>query len=128
MPRKAPTEVKEHRITLGNYEREQLNEVVDDLTNAAYISSVGNMLQPFGELAGYGLIGLGIAYGMSKWSLGEIKEDLTSAVEKLNPLGNFGMSNPLGGGVPITYNQRLSYFLADLFAIAYGTEKGAYDR
>ena len=65
MPRKAPSNVTEHRVTLGNYERQQLEEYLDDLKTTQTISAVGNALSPFGELLGYAGLGVGIAFGLN---------------------------------------------------------------
>ena len=45
MPRKAPKEVIEHRITLGNYEREQLQEIIKSHQRNNIVRNVNNSLQ-----------------------------------------------------------------------------------
>lgn len=65
MPRKAPSNVTEHRVTLGNYERQQLEEYLDDVKLTNTIASVGDVLQPFGQLLGYAGLGVGIAFGLN---------------------------------------------------------------
>jgi len=65
MPRKAPTNVTEHRVTLGNYERQQLEEYLDDLKVTNTISAVGDALTPIGEMLGYVGIGVGVAFGLN---------------------------------------------------------------
>ena len=45
MPRKAPDKVIEHRITLGNYERNELSGITRNVKGTNVANSVGNVLQ-----------------------------------------------------------------------------------
>lgn len=65
IPRKAPTKVTEHRVTLGNYERQQLEEYLDDVKFTNTMSSIGDVIAPFGQLLGYAGLGVGIAFGLN---------------------------------------------------------------
>lgn len=44
MPRKAPKEIIEHRITLGNYERERINELIDTYQARSVAKSTTDLL------------------------------------------------------------------------------------
>lgn len=61
LPRKAPdgNGVIEHRITLGNYERQQLKESVDAYQKAAILRNIGGAALPAAGL----LAAIGIGYG-----------------------------------------------------------------
>jgi len=65
MPRKAPSNVFEHRVTLGNYERQQLEDYIADQKINATLSAVGDIIQPFGQALGYGALAIGVAYGLN---------------------------------------------------------------
>lgn len=57
MPRKAPKEVIEHRITLGDYERKQLEQTVNAFQTDKYLENVPNILLGAGVvLGGAGLV------------------------------------------------------------------------
>jgi len=64
MPRKAPKEVIEHRITLGNYEREKLNEIIDTYQANSALGGISNLLGSIGwPLLGVaGLIYVGFSF------------------------------------------------------------------
>lgn len=63
MPRKAPDKVIEHRITLGQYEREELRQVVRRYRQTSVANSVGNVLSGVGwpVLAGAALLYVGFS-------------------------------------------------------------------
>jgi len=64
MPRKAPDTVTEHRVTLGNYERELLKEEIDDIQMQMMLSNIAKLAEPVGiAIAGVG-IGIGLYYGL----------------------------------------------------------------
>ena len=65
MPRKAPNEVYEHRITFGDYERARLDELQNSISFAQYTSPLkSNVL----SVALVGMGGwLGLAYIMEWW-------------------------------------------------------------
>ena len=48
MPRKAPKEVIEHRITLGNYERDKLEEIITTYQASSALDGVSNLLGSIG--------------------------------------------------------------------------------
>jgi len=64
MPRKAPDVVQEHRITLGNYEREHLVKQFDDLETQLMIKNLIGAMQPIGTALGGVAIGIGLYYGL----------------------------------------------------------------
>jgi hypothetical protein len=59
MPRKAPKEVIEHRITLGDFERKQLEQSVNAYQVDKALENIPNFLLG----AGVGLAGFGLALG-----------------------------------------------------------------
>ena len=59
MPRKAPKEVIEHRLTLGDYERKQLEQTVNAYQVDKVLENIPNILQGAGVL----LVGGGLALG-----------------------------------------------------------------
>jgi len=59
MPRKAPKEVIEHRLTLGDYERKQLEQTVNAYQTDKYLENIPNILLG----AGVTLAGAGLALG-----------------------------------------------------------------
>lgn len=83
MPRKSPKEVIEHRITLGNYEREQLQEIVKSHQRNNIVRNVNNSLQSlsFPLLAVAGLIYVG-------FSADEIIEDAKNLYNRIIDAGS----------------------------------------
>lgn len=80
MPRKAPKDVTEHRITLGDYERDRLNKLIEAYNRDKYLENIPNMM--------LGVAGLGIAatigfvgYALYYWfdSVPSIKDVITEA-------------------------------------------------
>ena len=83
MPRKAPKEVVEHRITFGNYERERLNELQNSISFAQYASPLKS------NVLSVALVGAGaytaLAYALEWWPF----EPESSAWWSNNPLFDF---------------------------------------
>lgn len=69
MPRKAPHEVVEHRITLGDYERKQLEQTVNAFQTDKYLENIPHILQGAGVVLVGGSLGAG-AYVLHKWLFG----------------------------------------------------------
>lgn len=70
MPRKAPSEVIEHRISLGEYERKRLDEFASAYNRDKWLENIPEILQASGVV----LIGGGLAwgsYGFWTWLTGE---------------------------------------------------------
>lgn len=65
MPRKAPTNITEHRITFGQYERERLNELQNSVSFAQYTSPLKSPFVAVGLAGGLGYLGL--AYAFEWW-------------------------------------------------------------
>ena len=65
MPRAKCTQVTEHRVTLGSYERERLDQYLADQKLNNQLSAIGDVVQPFGQALGYGALALGVAYGLN---------------------------------------------------------------
>jgi hypothetical protein len=70
MPRKAPTDVIEHRISLGEYERKRLDEFASAYNRDKWLENIPELLQGTGVV----LVGGGLvwgAYGFWTWLTGE---------------------------------------------------------
>ena len=65
MPRLAPTEIIEQRITFGNYERQFVTEVKNDIEKGVKIATITAAAVPLATVAGLGLLGYGIYKGGS---------------------------------------------------------------
>ena len=99
MPRKAPDGigVTEHRVTLGNYERQQMKEAVDARQANAYLSNVPNIML---GVAGVGVAaGVGIAaYALWRWvGLGSITNTIRDTVSGFTEGVIFGVYDMNGG-------------------------------
>jgi ABC-type proline/glycine betaine transport system permease subunit len=70
MPRRAPTEIVEQRITFGNYERQFVTEVKNDIEKGVKIATITAVAIPVATVAGLGLLGYGIYRGMNSWAFG----------------------------------------------------------
>ena len=80
MPRKAPTDVTEHRITLGDYERKEIKKFIDEAQIAKKDSDLLKQA-PLIVIAG----GVGIAaYSLWRWvGLGSIIDRIKDTVDDL---------------------------------------------
>jgi hypothetical protein len=65
MPRRAPDQVQEMRITFGNYEREFVTEVKNDIEKGVKIAAITAAAVPLATVGGLGLLGYGIYKGAS---------------------------------------------------------------
>ena len=65
MPRRAPDQVQEMRITFGNYEREFVTEVKNDIEKGIKIAAITAAAVPLATVGGLGLLGYGIYKGAS---------------------------------------------------------------
>ena len=85
MPRRAPDQVQEHRITFGNYERAFVTEIKNDVEKGVKIATISAIAIPatvaVGAVGGLGLLGYFIYRGMDGWAFGS---NLT------NPFGEEG--------------------------------------
>jgi len=66
MPRKAPKEVIEHRITLGDFERTQLVEAIDSYRRDKVLENIPNYFLGVAGIGVAGAVGLA-AYAFYKW-------------------------------------------------------------
>jgi hypothetical protein len=71
MPRLAPTEIVEQRITFGNYERQFVTDVKNDIQKGVTIAAITAAAIPLATVAGLGLLGYGIYRGMNSWAFGD---------------------------------------------------------
>jgi hypothetical protein len=65
MPRRAPTEIVEQRITFGNYERQFVTDVKNDIEKTVKVAAITAAAVPLATVAGLGLMGYGIYKGAS---------------------------------------------------------------
>jgi len=86
MPRKAPDNVQEMRVTFGTYERQFVKEIKTDIETGAKIAAVGSVLVPvvlgvsvFAGLAG---LGYGIYRGLDSFGFGAQTETLGCILRK----------------------------------------------
>jgi len=77
MPRKAPDNVQEMRVTFGTYERQFVKEIKTDIETGAKVAVVSAVAVPVAAVAGFGLLAFGIyksgeqlAKGLSNFSFG----------------------------------------------------------
>lgn len=86
MPRKAPKDVVEHRITLGDYERKQLVEAIDAYQKDKVLENVPNFMigvAGLGFAAACGLVGYALYYWLdSVPSIKDIIDEATGIIEK----------------------------------------------
>ena len=150
MPRKAPTAVNESRVTLGNFEREELQQTLDAVQRQMKINSVvkvGQTALTAGAIVGVGYLGflsvsmlakaLGyvgdiaeevrdaaetVVFGKEEYVTGEVKEDGTPNNIK-NPANNIPI---LGGlfGVGMEIGAGLLFDPFDRIQDAFGDEFG----
>jgi hypothetical protein len=93
MPRLAPTEIVEQRITFGNYERQFVTDVKNDIQKGVTVAAITAAAIPLATVAGLGLLGYGIYRGMNSWAFGDAldtagslaKVSLILANKVLNP-------------------------------------------
>ena len=92
MPRRAPDGqgVTEHRITFGNYERQFVTDVKNDIEKGVKIATITAVAVPVtvavGAVGGLGLLGYFIYRGMDGWAFGS------------------NLNNPLGeDGIPLHF-------------------------
>lgn len=80
MPRRAPDGkgVTEHRITFGNYERQFVTDIKNDIEKSVKVAAVTTVAVPTiaatGVIAGLGFLGYGIYRGLDGFSFGVAKK------------------------------------------------------
>jgi hypothetical protein len=86
MPRRAPDQVQEMRVTFGNYEREFVTEVKNDIEKTVKVATLTAVAVPLATIGGFGLLGFGIykagimigkglnEFSLMDWSLPGSKE------------------------------------------------------
>jgi len=75
MPRRAPDGqgVTEHRITLGNWERNLIAETKSDIEKTVFVAGLTAIAMPVSIAIGGGLLGYGLYRGLSDFSFGSEK-------------------------------------------------------
>ncbi len=75
MPRRAPTEIVEQRITFGNYERQFVTDIKNDVEKGVKIATITAVAVPaaiaIGTVTGLGLLGYGLYRGMNSYAFGD---------------------------------------------------------
>lgn len=94
MPRKAPKEIIEHRITLGNYERERINEFIDTYQARSVVKSASDI---FGSIS-LPLLGIAALIYVG-FNLDDFIEETKSQWDKYTNKLSDWMVDPDGGGV-----------------------------
>jgi len=87
LPRKAPSEVIEQRITFGTYERQFVTEIKNDIEKSVKVAAVTTVTVPVvlgaSIVTGLGLLGYGIYRGMDAFgSLSDVVETAGCAFRK----------------------------------------------
>ena len=95
MPRKAPKEVIEHRITLGDFERKQLVEAIDSYRRDKIAENIPNYFLGVAGIGVAGAVGLA-AYAFYKWC--DLDLDIVTAAK------NFAMDIDNGFTSAVTGN------------------------
>ena len=67
MPRKAPDKVIEHRISLSNYERQEIKEYLESQKTATYLAPFDVAIGPVAGVAAVGGIGYLVAAYIFEW-------------------------------------------------------------
>lgn len=85
MPRKAPKEVREHRITLGDYERAKLDTLIAAYNRDKYLENIPSMMLGVAGLGVAATIGF-VGYALYYWfdsvpSIRDVVGDLTGRDE-----------------------------------------------
>ena len=113
MPRRAPDGkgVTEHRITFGNYERQFVTEIKNDVQKtvktATIAAAVGSAGVAIASIVGFGLLGYGIYRGADAFqaqaaeTLEQVKEKAKKTGKEILTVGSepgspFIILNPLG--------------------------------
>ena len=82
MPRRAPDQVQEMRVTFGNYERQFVTDVKNDIEKGVKIASITAVAVPasivIGAIGGLGLLGYGIYRGMNSYAFGDALDTAVS--------------------------------------------------
>ncbi len=96
MPRKAPNEVIEHRISLSNFERDLLTRTIEENRNAGYWRAG---ISQIGQVAGSGIL----LYGLIAYFGYNIMGDLTDGVKKWVDKTSTNLADTIGDalGVPL---------------------------
>tara|TARA_R110000737_G_scaffold134279_1_gene165595 strand:- start:594 stop:1472 length:879 start_codon:yes stop_codon:yes gene_type:complete len=80
MPRKAPTQITEMRMTMGNFERSLVTEIKTDIEKSIKIATIGAVAVPVtlgvGLIGGMGFLGYGLYQGLSSFGFGNITDEI----------------------------------------------------
>lgn len=116
MPRKAPTDVTEHRITFGDFERKQLTQAIDAYNRDKWLENVPYMLigtAAVGIATAVGFVGYALYYWLD--SVPSIK-DIIDEVNPIKRADDFG--DKLMSGLNTKVNSNLgNYSLEELTAL-----------
>lgn len=108
MPRKAPKEVIEHRITLGNFEREVLTRTIKEERTSRYWTAGINQI---GGIAGSSVL----LYGLIAYFGYNILDDAYDSVKKWVDKTSTGLADMVGDivGVPLSTEEANAVYNAN---------------
>jgi len=86
--------VTEHRVTLGNYERQQLKEAIDAKQANAYLSNVPNLMLGGAAIGLVGLLGIGGYFLWKFLNLFETTPEERAVIARLTPWKNYNPERP----------------------------------
>ena len=103
MPRRAPTEIVEQRITFGNYERQFVTEVKNEIEKGVKIATITAVAIPasiaIGTIGGLGLLGYGIYRGLDTFGFGlNPKKWFSKVSDRVEAQAEGGFKNKDEGG------------------------------
>jgi hypothetical protein len=115
MPRKAPSNVEEVRLTLGDYERRQLTEAVDAYNRDKWFENVPYMIIS-GAVVGIGAAAVIAAFALSKF----LEIDILGNTKKFfNDLGEWAVMNIGGVSIGAIALSKAETFKTEEEALAY---------
>jgi hypothetical protein len=84
MPRKAPTQIVEQRITFGTYERQFVTGIKEDIEQAAKVTAVATFAVPVitgvAAVSGLGLLGYGLYRGLDSFGFGSVNPETLGCI------------------------------------------------
>jgi hypothetical protein len=99
MPRRAPDQVQEMRITFGNYEREFVTEIKNDIEKTIKVATISAVALPVSVGIGGALLGYGLYKGGKQIGIGlrnfQLFDDILDEGESAIGFLTFGLYDDL---------------------------------